>query len=579
MSIPRPEYPRPQLVRDQWMNLNGEWDFAIDSGRSGREQEFPSLAKLDRTIVVPFCPESELSGIAHKDYMPAVWYRRTFDLPENWRGKRVFIRFGACDYDTEVWVNGRSAGTHRGGYSSFGFEITPFLTPGENVVAVCAEDDTRSHLQPTGKQSPQYNSFACLYTRTTGIWQTVWLEAMDAAFVSSLRITPALQDCKAHIQATIDGPAEGMRVSVEASFQGSLVTATDAVVSQGLANIVVEIPTDAVRPWSPANPALYDLSLRLHDGTTTYDSVTSYFGLRSLGMKGRALLLNGKPLFQRLVLDQGFYPDGVYTAPNDEALKADIEMSQAMGFNGARLHQKVFEERFLYWADKLGYMVWGEMASWGLDLANPYALERFQTEWLEILHRDYSHPSIVGWCPFNETGVTQNFEVLRQIYRVTKQIDPTRPCIDTSGYVHAGLTDVWDVHDYDQSVEVFASHYKDRLPAQDEIYQPLDKPIEPRPVQPYFVSEYGGIWWNPGQKDTESWGYGNRPTTKEEFLCRYKGLTETLLRNPEMCAFCYTQLTDIELEVNGLYTCHRKPKFDPHMIHSINTQPAAIEED
>lgn len=578
MSIPRPEYPRPQLVREIWQNLNGEWQFCIDNGKSGRARKLHEADSLDGTITVPFCPESVLSGVGYKDFMTAVWYRRGFTMPDDWKNQRIILHFGAVDYDTEVWVNGISAGKHRGGYTSFQMEITPFLCDCRNVITVCAEDDTRSLLQPTGKQSMEYDSFACLYTRTTGIWQTVWLEAVPDAYISKLRLTPNLENGCVHISAVIDNASPGMKLEAAAFLDGADAGCVFAHVSGGMAEIPLKIDPDMVQAWKPGNPILYDLHLTLKgDGIT--DEVDSYFGLRSLGIQGRALLFNGKPLFQRLVLDQGFYPDGIYTAPTDDALRGDIELSMAMGFNGARLHQKVFEERFIYWADKLGYLVWGEMASWGIDLANPAALERFQTEWLDALERDYNHPSIVGWCPFNETNHAQNPEVLRQIYRVTKQIDPTRPCIDTSGYVHTRLTDIHDVHDYDQDPEIFASHYRDRLPSQDEIYKPAETPCVERLVQPYFVSEYGGIWWNPGQQDDVSWGYGNRPRSEEEFIARYKALTETLLNNPDMCAFCYTQLTNVELEVNGLYTYDRKPKFDAVIIKTINTQTAAIEKE
>jgi beta-galactosidase/beta-glucuronidase len=290
------------------------------------------------------------------------------------------------------------------------------------------------------------------------------------------------------------------------------------------------------------------------------------------------MYINGKAVFQRLILDQGFYPDSIYTAPTDDALRGDIELSMAMGFNGARLHQKMFESRFLYWADKLGYIVWGEHASWGLSLSNPNGLERFLPEWLETVERDYSHPSIIGWCPFNETGdqhTIQDDSILATVYAVTKQLDGTRPVIDTSGYLHV-ITDIYDVHDYDQNTETFAARYAG-VKTDEDVHR--NYPLRERyDGQSYFVSEYGGIWWNPEQKDNKAWGYGERPRTEEEFLKRYEGLTMALLNHPGMCAFCYTQLTDVEQEVNGLYTYDRKPKFDPAIIREINMRKAAIEE-
>jgi hypothetical protein len=291
------------------------------------------------------------------------------------------------------------------------------------------------------------------------------------------------------------------------------------------------------------------------------------------------ILLNNKPVYQRLVLDQGFYPTGIYTAPTDEDLRNDIEISMGLGFNGARLHEKVFEARFLYWADKLGYLVWGEHANWGLNITTPMGLERFLPEWIEVLERDYNHPSIVGWCPFNETwdlnGTKQDDNILKLVYQATKAIDKTRPVIDTSGNFHV-ITDIFDVHDYDQNPETFSQRYEG-LKTGEDVYVSFPQ-RQKYDGQPYFVSEYGGIWWNPGQTDQNSWGYGNRPKSEEEFIKRYKGLTETLLQHPKMCAFCYTQLYDVEQEVNGLYTYDRKPKFDPEIIKAVNSQKAAIEE-
>ena len=304
--------------------------------------------------------------------------------------------------------------------------------------------------------------------------------------------------------------------------------------------------------------------------------VKSYFGLRSITLAPPAILLNGKPVFQRLVLDQGFYPEGIYTAPSDEALRRDIELAQAVGYNGARLHQKVFEERTLYWADRLGYIVWGEFPSWGVDPKLPGVLERFLPEWLEVLERDYSHPCLVGWCPFNETKPDHNPEVLRNVYLATKAVDRTRPVIDASGWTHV-VCDVYDSHDYDQRTEAFAQRHG-RFASGGEPFVNNPKDAVPWQGQPYFVSEYGGIWWNPGQTDEKAWGYGERPRTHEEFMERFRALTETLLKNPRMCGLCYTQLTDVEQEVNGIYTYDRQAKHDAAALRAINAQKAAIEE-
>ena len=577
-DIPRPEYPRPQFVRSTWMNLNGTWEFEIDDGRSGQDRSLPTVDKLSGQITVPFCPESGLSGVGHKDFMSAVWYRRTVEIPADWADKRVLIHFEAVDYDTKVWVNGKEAGKHRGGYSPFSFEITDLVQQGENVITLYAEDDTRSPLQPTGKQSQAFHSHGCVYTRTTGIWQTVWLEAVPQTYLRKVKMTPSLEQGSVFVEAEIDGCTDDVLLIAQIEMEGQ--DTVDTWVDLPGNRVSFTLTPSEVRAWSPEDPFLYDVTFRLEQGEQVVDQVESYFGLRSLSIKGPAVLLNGKPVFQRLILDQGFYPDGIYTAPSDAALKQDIEMCQAMGFNGARLHEKVFEQRYLYWADKLGYLVWGEFPNWGLDHAHPQTLERFLTEWLEVLDRDINHPSIVGWCPFNETPANQNDELIRLVFRTTKQIDPTRPVVDTSGYTHVE-TDLYDVHSYDQNPETFKERFQP-LAEGGEAWRNRGDRDAPYRGQPYWVSEYGGIWWNPGQLNQEGWGYGGvegRPRNEEEFLARYRALTEILLNHPRMCAFCYTQVTDVEQEVNGLYTYDRKPKFDPAKIREINIQKAAIEED
>ncbi len=576
-SIPRPEYPQPQFERSDWMNLNGTWQFEMDPGRSGIQRGLPGADKLSGEIIVPFCPESQLSGVAHKDFIPAVWYRRTFEVPTDWMGKRILLHFEAVDYESHVWINGKQAGFHRGGYSPFTCEITELVQQGENVLVVYAEDDTRSQLQPTGKQSQAFHSQGCNYTRTTGIWQTVWLEAVSQTYLSKVRMTPSLRDGCVFVEAELDGPETDVLLVAQVRMEGADTVETHVPLPGNKASFVL-FPSE-VRAWSHEDPFLYDVTFKLEKEGQILDQVQSYFGLRSIAVRGPAVLLNGKPVFQRLILDQGFYPDGIYTAPSDEALRGDIELSMAMGFNGARLHEKVFERRFLYWADKLGYLVWGEFPNWGIDHSHPEALERFLTEWLTILDRDMNHPSIVGWCPFNETPANQNPELIRTVYRVTKQIDPTRLVVDTSGYTHVE-TDLYDVHNYDQNPESFGECFRP-LAEGGEAWRNRSEHDAAYKGQPYWVSEYGGIWWNPGQADDAALGYGGvegRPRNEEEFLNRYRALTETLLNHPRMCAFCYTQLTDVEQEVNGLYTYDREPKFDPEKIRAINSQKAAVED-
>jgi beta-galactosidase/beta-glucuronidase len=512
--------------------------------------------------------------------MPAVWYRKEIEIPQEWMTKRTLIHFGAVDYRAQLWVNGSEAGAHIGGYTSFTFDITDYLKPGKNVLVLCAEDDVRSNLQPRGKQSSEFYSHGCEYTRTTGIWQTVWLESVPKLYISRLKYIPDPDNGMLYIEAFFNKNAGNCSLEAYSSFDGRLTGKASA--KSGGNNARLALKLDEIHLWGAGRPNLYDLEIRLVQNGEIIDSVESYFGLRSVSLTDNEILINGEAVFQRLILDQGFYPDGIYTAPSEEALINDIKISMDLGFNGARLHEKVFEPRFLYWADKLGYLVWGEHANWGLDITTPMGLERFLPEWIEAVERDFNHPSIVGWCPFNETwdlkgkdivsGIRQDDEVLRITYQATKAIDSTRPVIDTSGNFHV-VTDIFDIHDYEQDPKVFAEKFEPMKNGGQAFIGWHGRQVYEG--QPYFVSEYGGIWWNPG--DSEGWGYGQRPKTEEEFLERYRGLTSALLSHPKICAFCYTQLYDVEQEVNGLYTYDRKPKFNTEIIKAINTQKAAIE--
>ena len=568
-SLPRPEHPQPQMERSAWRSLNGAWQFAFDFGKSGLDRHFERRDALDTTITVPFCPESVLSGVHYTDFIPAVWYARAFTLtPEELSG-RVLLHFGAVDYEAHVFVNGEPAGTHRGGYTSFCFDITDLCRAGENRLSVYAEDDNRSGKQPRGKQCESFDSQGCDYTRTTGIWQTVWLEFVPETYIQSVQYYSNITEGTLLVQAKLCGAGT---FTVKASFEGRPCGEASARAENGFA--AVTLPLSELHLWDVGRGNLYDLTL-----TFGGDSVKSYAGMREVRIEGRRVLLNGRPVFQRLVLDQGFYPDGIYTAPDDSALVRDIELSLAAGFNGARLHQKVFEPRFLYHCDRLGYLAWGEMANWGLDYSDPAALEAFLGEWLDAVGRDFNHPSIVGWCPFNETwdreGRRQLDSLLAMVYRVTKQLDPTRPCIDTSGNFHV-VTDIYDVHDYEQDPASFAAHYE-AFRTGGAFYDAQAARQQYDGKKPMFVSEYGGIKWNPQGDVDKAWGYGDGPATEEAFIERYRGLTEALLSNPNMFGFCYTQLYDVEQETNGLYTYSREPKFDMAVFHAINTQPAACE--
>ncbi len=564
--IYRPEHPKPQFEREGWENLNGVWQFDLDRDCDGVERRLYECGKpLDTKITVPFCPQSELSGIGEKDFMKSVWYKRTVEITEKQLENRVFLHFGAVDYIAEVYVNGKKAGRHIGGYVSFKLDITELLTVGKNELCLHATDDERSGLVPCGKQSSKQDSYACFYTRTTGIWQTVWLEFVPNTHIKKVKYYPNTADATLTVVAFLQGAGT---LNVKAYFDGRPCAEGSTECLGGQTVLTLKLVEKHI--WELGKGGLYDLVLTYGD-----DEVKSYFGLRDIAFRGKKFYLNGKSVLQRLILDQGFYPDGIYTAPSDEALAQDIDLSMAMGFNGARLHEKVFEERFLYHADRKGYIVWGEYPGWGLDHRRPDAIYSMLPEWLEEIDRDFNHPAIVGWCPQNETadilGKRQFDPLLSAVYLATKAADPTRPCIDTSGYYHV-MTDIHDIHDYCQDPEEF------KVRSLDKTYwahtraagerQPYDG------VLPYFVSEYGGIQWT----DKGGWGYGNAPQSEEEFLSRIKGLTDVILDDGEIFALCYTQLTDVEQEQNGLYTYDRKPKFPPSVIAPIFSRKAKIED-
>ena len=570
--IPRSEHPKPQFQRESWLNLNGEWDFCFDQGRSGVQRKlYSDFSGYDKKITVPFCIQSKLSGIEYKDFVYGAWYKRTVILTEAQTAGRTVLHIGAADYRTTAFVNGRLAGQHKGGYVSFCFDISSLVCAGENTIVIFCEDDERNPYTPVGKQSREYYSHGCDYTRTSGIWQTVWLEFTPKTYVKSIRMTPDAAACSVNITAALEGTAD---LRITASYNGKEMASKVIENAIGVVNLSLALAESHL--WEIGNGRLYDLEIRFGE-----DTVKSYFGLRSVSMDGYRFLLNGKSVFQRLVLDQGFYPDGIYTAPSDEALHGDVLLSKACGFNGARLHQKVFEERFLYHCDKEGYIVWGEYPNWGADHTRPETIYTILPEWLDELNRDYNHPSIIGWCPFNETwnidGKEQFDPLLSLIYRATKTVDPTRPCIDTSGNFHVE-TDIFDVHDYEQEPAVLKETQR-LLEEEDILRNHCDNRQTYTPGMPVFVSEYGGIKWSPILENTgTSWGYGNSPKTEEEYKARYKGLTDALLDNPKVMGFCYTQLTDIEQEQNGCYYYNRTPKFDPAFYYEVNTRKAAIEE-
>jgi len=576
VTIPRPEYPRPQFERSEWLNLNGQWSYIFDFGKSGKERGFQKSIGFNDKITVPFCPESKLSGVEHKDFINAMWYQRSIVIPENWTGKNIILHFGAVDFQTEVFIDGQSLGLHWGGMSSFDFDITQYVIPGKtHNLVVYVEDDIRSGIQPAGKQSEGYYSEDVKYTRVTGIWQTVWLEAASGFGIKTCQIVPDFDGERFLVTPAFYNVAIGNTFRVTVKDNNQNVASSVISVANG---IPCSVPVKKPKTWSPESPFLYDLLFEVLDAKgKVLDQVRSYAGMRKIHWEGNKLFLNNKQLYLRFVLDQGFYPDGVWTAPTDAALKNDIQLSLNAGFNGARLHQKVFEERFHYWADKMGYLTWGESSNWGASINKSETYRNFVSEWEAIIVRDRNHPSIIAWTPTNETwerdGATDNGmqhnRFLIDIYNLTHNLDLTRPVNDASGNYHQ-KTDLFTVHTYEQNPDSLKKLLTIRKNG--SLYQARDwhKDFEVKySGQPYIVDEYGGIGLDLGGKKTDGWGYGHSPTTFEEFYTRLEKLTDIILSLDHISGYCYTQLTNVEQEQNGIYNYDRTEKFDMKRIHAI----------
>lgn len=590
-AIPRAEYPRPQFERNAWINLNGEWTYSFDFGGSGLEREWFKSTGFDQKIIVPFCPESKLSGVEYKDFINHMWYHRTISIPQDWANKQVLLNFGAVYYKSEIYIDGVFAARHFGGTSSFQVDITPYVKAGQtHNLVVYVESDVRSTHQPSGKQNLQFASYGCNYTRTTGIWQTVWMEAVHPEGLQSVQMIPDIDQQQLIIRPRFYKELGG-KLEVTLKDNGKVVS-KETVAANSLSTVI--LPVKKMKTWSPENPFLYDVELRVIDKAgNVVDEVKSYAGMRKVHIEGKKIYLNNQPYYQRLVLDQGFYPDGIWTAPSDEALKKDIQLSMEVGFNGARLHQKVFEERFYYWADKLGYLTWGEASSWGMDCNDIETARNFITEWTEIVERDRNHPSILIWTPTNEEfwpDRVQYPRLMQDLYKLTKAIDPTRPFHGTSGGSHIA-TDIWTVHNYEQD----PAKLKELLYNDGKLMEAPKWEIQLMPKNigfnglkytdqytfpqykhdmPYLIDEFGGIKWNPSQQmesaQNTSWGYGEPPHSLEEFYARLEGLVNTVLSlSDHVWGYCYTQLTDVEQEQNGIYYYDRSPKFDMKRIHAI----------
>ena len=575
-AVPRPEYPRPQFERSEWVNLNGAgWTVELDPGASGGQpgRELFKSRGFSRKIIVPFCVESDLSGVGYRDFVPQVWYHRRLEIPDKWSGKRILLNFGAVDFASVVYVDGKTVGEHSGGFSSFTIDLTPYVRPGSgHDLVVAVRNDPAGGEQPRGKQSDKYASYGCLYTRVTGIWQTVWMEAVDGAALKRCAIVPDFDNSSfAFTPEFYSAPRGGFRVTVK-DTDGRIAARKEVRAADG-ATVVLTIPEP--RAWSPGDPHLYDVLFEVTDESgRVVDSVKSYAGLRKFHCADGRFWLNNRPCYLRFALDQGYYPDGIWTAPSDEALKRDIELALAAGFNGARLHQKVFEERFHYWADRLGYLTVGETGSWGATEGSPLGARNILSEWADVVRRDRNHPSIVMWAPANEThfrasrGDAAAYAVERllgDLYELTKTIDPTRPVNTSSGGIWY-KTDAWSVHfsycarepQFKQLDRFDATTIHNGKAFADKYLKFVH--FDRYSGQPWWIDEFGGYWYPTPDSPTPP--SGTFPADAEGRMADYETQIDYFLSLPHCAGWCIVQLYDVEQEQNGIYDYWRRPKFD-----------------
>jgi beta-galactosidase/beta-glucuronidase len=569
-------YPRPQLQRAQWLSLNGAWRFCFDDACQLTCPD--DVSDWTHEITVPFPPESRASGIGDTGFHPSCWYEREFDLMPG--DDRVILRFGAVDYAARVWVNGALAATHEGGHTPFWADITPMLDPsGRQTVTVHALDLPGDLTKPRGKQDWQLEPHSIWYPRTTGIWQTVWVERVARTYVDKIRWTPRVEGFEIAFEARIVGdPAEGLSIELTLKH-GERVLAHDRY---GVVNAEVDRTIIFSDPgiddfrnelrWSPERPTLLDARVRLLQGEQVIDEFTSYTALRSVHILRDRFMLNGRPYMLRMVLDQGYWPETLLAAPDDAALRRDVELAKAMGFNGVRKHQKIEDPRYLYWADRLGLLVWEEMPS--AYRFTRTAIKRMVREWTEAMDRDYSHPCIIVWVPFNEswgvpelTNIGSHRHAVEALYHLTKTLDANRPVIGNDGWESAA-TDIIGIHDYDANTDHLRQRYGPEI-ARDQLFdrrRPGGRVLTldgfPHRGQPIMLTEFGGIAFRTQhQKGVKNiWGY-TEAKTQEEFAKQYEELLDAVIHTALFSGFCYTQFADTFQEANGLLNADRSPKF------------------
>ncbi|SET69866.1 glycoside hydrolase family 2 protein [Paenibacillus sp. NFR01] len=575
-------YPRPQFVRNDWLDFNGEWDFAFDDKDAGESEEWYLHFPEGQTILVPFTYETKASGIGEETFHPQVWYRKRVSLPAGTDGKRTILHFQGVDYLAKLWVNGHFVGQHEGGYAAFSFDITPYLRTGAENQLVLKVEDSQSCTQPRGKQRWVNDNFECFYVQSTGIWKSVWLEHVHETRIDAVKMTPDVDRQMIRFDFRLLGVEhkENLRLESSISLHGQPVKQVSLSADRAWITVEVGVLHEAGGPWkqslwSPQNPNLFDVEFVLYEGNEAVDRVESYFGMRKISIENGQILLNNGPLYQRLILDQGYWTESHLTAPSEEALIQDIELITAMGYNGVRKHMKLEDPLFLYWCDVKGVLVWSEMAA--TYEFNDQAVERFTREWLEVVPQQYNHPCIITWVPFNESwGIPTIAHDVRQqkftesIYHLTKAIDPYRPVVTNDGWEHT-VSDILTLHDYVEAGEEFLKRYQDK----DAIVNNKISFNQWKYAfaegyayrgQPVIISEFGGIAF----QSESGWGYGNQVKSEEDFIERFRAITQAIQAVPYISGYCYTQVTDVQQEVNGLLQEDRTPKVPLDVIKAIN---------
>ena len=605
MKLDRRNHPRPQFIRENWQSLDGKWDFAFDDADCGRSEKWYEGFKATHEIRVPFTYETKLSGINKQEHHNVVWYQREVELSSD---KLSTLYFDAVDYYCEVWLNGNKLGDHKGGSDRFNFEIPKHLIEDKNCITLRVED-SKSCSQPRGKQRWVKDNFGCWYVQTTGIWKSVWIEETCSEYkLEKVKMTPDLDNNQIILEPQIAKFAsyineEALNIEIEISFDDKLISSTKILNHRNLAPIVMDTAMKGnvnwgTQVWSPEEPNLYDVTFRLYDEAgTLLDEVFSYFGMRKISIEDGQILLNNHTLYQRLVLDQGYWEESGITPPSVEALEKDVDRVRELGYNGLRKHQKIEDERFIYLCDLKGVLMWAEMpATYSFD---DVAIRNLTREWLNVVEQQYNHPSIITWVPFNESwGVhgILNGEKQQQwtegVYYLTKAIDANRPVVTNDGWEHT-ISDILTLHDYEEFGEMLAQRYEDKdaivynEKAFNNDWFAFAKGYE-YDEQPVIISEFGGIAFerqgegdsdlqmsNGEQVDEESGsglrvGYGRYVANEKAFLERFDDIHQAIQDLPYVSGFCYTQLTDVEQEVNGLLDVNREFKVDIKRVRKVN---------